>query len=106
MSATFGLEASTKNYIEDKLAIKMALSHMETLVGSVNGYLLSEPYSKFGWTFFKIAIKGDLQAGIEKKFADMLEKYHESNPTNKFTKFMTDYFATKGCNVKIKSVSP
>jgi len=102
---SFALEVSTKNYSDDKLAIKMALSHMETLVGSVNGYLLSEPYSKFGWTFFKIALKADLQEGIEKKFADMIEKYQWSNQSEKFTKFMTDYFATKGCNVKIKSAS-
>ena len=103
MSTT--LEIGTKNYADTKLAIKMALSHMETLVGSANGYQLSEPYSKFGWTFFKLAIKADLQDGIEKKFADMIEKYQWSNPTEKFTKFMTDYFATKGCNVRIKSAS-
>ncbi len=102
---SFALEISSKNYSDDKLAIKMALSHMETLVGSTNSYFFSEPYSKFGWTFFKIAIKPDLQDGIEKKFSDMIEKYQWSNPTEKFTKFMTDYFATKGCNVKIKSVS-
>ena len=99
------LEVSTKNYVNDKLAVKMALSHMETLVGSVNGYMLSEPYSKFGWTFFKIALKPELQEGIEKKFADMIEKYQWSNPTEKFTKFMTDFFASKGCDVKIKAVS-
>ena len=99
------LEISTKNYADDKLAIKMALSHMETLVGSVNGYLLSEPYSKFGWTFFKVALKPELQDGIEKKFADMIEKYQWSSPTEKFTKFMTDYFKSKGCNVVIKPVA-
>jgi hypothetical protein len=103
MSTTF--EISTKNYINDKLAIKMAMSHMETLVGIINGYSLSEPYDKFGWTFFKIALNPDLQDGIEKKFSDMIEKYQWSNPTEKFTKFMTDYFATKGCNVLIKSIS-
>ena len=105
MIEAFALEVSTKNLIDDKLAIKMALSHMSTLVGCPGSYLFSEPYEKFGWTFFKIAIKGDLQEGIEKKFSDMLEKYHEKDPTEKFTKFMTDYFANKGCNVKIKSVS-
>ena len=103
---SIALEISSKNYSDDQLAIKMALSHLETLVGSTNGYFFSEPYSKFGWTFFKIAIKADLQNGIEKKFADMIEKYQWSNPTEKFTKFMTDYFANKGCNVKIKSTSP
>jgi len=95
-------EISSKNYADDRLAIKMALSHMETLVGSINGYSLSEPYSKFGWTFFKIAIKQDLHNKIDKKFADMIEKYSWSNPSEKFTKFMTDYFKSKGCDLKIK----
>ena len=99
------LEISTKNYINDRLSVKMALSHMETLVGIINGYSLSDPYEKFGWTFFKIELNSDLQDGIEKKFSDMIEKYQLGNPTEKFTKFMTDYFATKRCNVKIKSVS-
>lgn len=98
------LEVSSKDYASDKLAVKMALSHMETLVGSANGYLLSEPYSKFGWTFFKIALKSELQDGIESKFADMISKYRWSNTEEKFTKFMTDYFASKGCNLKIKTV--
>lgn len=102
MSTT--LEISTKNYTDDKLAIKMALSHLETLVSCPNGYVLSEPESKFGWTFFKIAMKGDLEDGIKSKFADMIEKYQWSKPEEKFLKFMTDYFASKGCNVKIKSI--
>ncbi len=102
---SLALEISTTNYSDDRLAIKMALSHMETLVGCPNGYVLSEPYSKFGWTFFKIALKADLLDGIEKKFADMIEKYQWSSTPEKFTKFMTDYLVTKGCNVRIKSAS-
>ncbi len=102
---SFALEIGSRNYSDDKLAIKLALSHLETLVGCQNGYVLSEPYSMFGWTFFKIALKADLQIGIENKFADMLEKYKWSNQAEKFTKFMTDYFKSKGCDVKIKPVS-
>jgi hypothetical protein len=97
-------EISTKNYLNDKLAVKMALSHMETLVGVINGYSLSDPYEKFGWTFFKIAFKADLQDAIEKKFADMLEKYVSKTPSQKFTDFMTNYFQSKGCEIKIKLV--
>ena len=97
-------EISTKNYLNDKLAVKMALSHIETLVGVINGYSLSEPYEKFGWTFFKIAFKADLQDAIEKKFADMLEKYVSKTPPQKFTDFMTNYFQSKGCEIKIKLV--
>ncbi len=96
------LEISTKNYLDDLLSIKKALSHMESLLGCYNGYLLSEPTTSFGWTFFKLAFKPDLQNSIEEKFADMINKYRWSNSSEKFAKFMNDYFNAKGCNVKIK----
>jgi len=95
-------EVSTRNYGDDLLLIKKTLSHMETLVGSSNGYAFSEPSSKFGWTFFKLSFRPNLQNGIEEKFADMLNKYRLSTQSQKFTKFMTDYFQSKGCNIRIK----
>ena len=98
------LEVGTKNYIGDLLSIKKALSHMETLVNGYNGYVLSEPESKFGWTFFKLSFKPNLQNGIEEKFSDMIKKYRKNNQQEKFAEFITDYFISKGCNVKIKIV--
>jgi len=69
------LEIGTKNYEDDLFLIKKAMSHMESLVGGYNGYVLSEPSPKFGWTFFKMRFKPNLQNGIEEKFSDMLVKY-------------------------------
>ena len=96
------LEIGTKNYADDLLLIKKALSHMESLVNGYNGYILSEPSSKFGWTFFKLAFKPNLQNGIEEKFSDMIIKYQANDQPKKFAKFMTDYFISRGCDVKIK----
>ena len=96
------LEVGTKNYADDLLSIKKSLSHMESLIGCYNGYVLSEPSTKFGWTFFKLSFKPELQFGIEEKFSDMLEKYQWADQVQKFVKFMTDYFLSRGCNVKIK----
>ena len=96
------LEVETKNYADDLLSIKKALSHMESLVGSYNGYALSEPSSKFGWTFFKLSFKPNLQNGIEEKFSDMIAKYEWNDQPQKFAKFMTDYFISRGCDIKIK----
>ena len=96
------LEVETKNYVDDLLSIKKALSHMESLVGSYNGYALSEPSSKFGWTFFKLSFKPNLQNGIEEKFFDMIAKYEWNDQPQKFAKFMTDYFISRGCDIKIK----
>ena len=98
------LEISTKNYLDDLLLIKKSLSHMESLLGCYNGYLLSEPTTSFGWTFFKLAFKPNLQQGIEEKFADMIGKYRWGNPSEKFGKFMTDFFKSRGCDVGIKIV--
>ena len=96
------LEIGTKNYLDDLLTIKKALSHMESLVDGYNGYTLSEPSSKFGWTFFKLSFKSNLQNGIEEKFSDMIMKYQANDQYEKFAKFMTDYFISKGCDIKIK----
>ena len=96
------LEVGTKNYSDDSLSIKKALSHMESLVNGYNGYVLSEPTTKFGWTFFKLAFKANLQTGIEEKFSDMIEKYRWATKSEKFAKFMEDYFNSRGCDVKIK----
>ena len=98
------LEIGTKNYTDDLLLIKKALSHMESLVNGYNGYVLSEPSSKFGWTFFKLAFKPNLQNGIEEKFSDMIAKYQSNDQPQKFAKFMNDFFISRGCNIKIKIV--
>ncbi len=96
------LEIGTKNYADDALSIKKALSHMESLLGCYNGYLISEPSSKFGWTFFKLSFKPNLQTGIVEKFSDMIARYDSVDQQQKFAKFMTDYFISRGCDVKIK----
>lgn len=98
------LEVGSKNYDDDLLSIKKSLSHMESLVGEYNGYVFSEPTSKFGWTFFKLAFKPNLQQGIEEKFSDMISKYQKNDQPHKFAKFIEDYFVSKGCDVKIKIV--
>lgn len=96
-------EIGTRNYSDDCLKIKMAMSHMESLLGAYNGYTLGDPAEKLGWTFFKIALRPELQAGMEQKFSDMIGRYR-GDSTEKLAKFMTDYFNSKGCQVKVSPV--
>ena len=51
-----------------------------------------------------MALKPELHSAIEHKFSDMLNKYRWSDPTDKFAKFMADYFNSKGCEVKVSVV--
>jgi len=99
------LEIGTKNYLDDLLCIKKHLSHMETLLNCHASYALSEPSSKFGWTFFKLEFKSNLQISISEKFSDILVKYQLNDEAGRFTKFMSDYFISRGCNVKINLVT-
>ncbi len=100
----YTLELGTTNYEKDRTLVKKALSQFESLCNEYNGYLLSEPVSKFGWTFFKLALKAPLEICVETKFADMLNKYRWSSQAEKFAKFMQDYFDSKGCHVKVKLI--
>ena len=69
------LEIGTKNYLDDLLCIKKHLSHMESLLNCYANYTLSEPSSKFGWTFFKLEFKSNFQISISEEFSDILAKY-------------------------------
>ena len=74
-TAGTSFEVAGNDYTSDKLSIKMALSHMESLVRVYNGYTIGPPSERFGWAFFVLSIRSDFQTGIESEFADMLAKY-------------------------------
>jgi len=100
---TLTLEISSKNYDSDSLNIMKAMSHLQTLCERQDSYIFSEPTSRLGWTFFKLSLKNDLSNAIEEKFTDMLSKYNGKR-TEKFTKFMIDFFASRGSDVKLKLI--
>ena len=69
-----------------------------------DGYLLGEPMSKFGWTFFDMVLKPNLHFSMEENFADMIKKSKGSKPTEKFIDFLSNYFESNDCNVKLKFI--
>ncbi|HSB50082.1 MAG TPA: hypothetical protein VLC72_01950 [Nitrosopumilaceae archaeon] len=97
------LEIATTNYEDDIFKIKKALSHLQTTCEITDGYLLSKPVSKFGWTFCQLLLKPAFNYNIEKIFSDMIQKYRGKND-EKFTKFMQDFFQARDCTIKLKLV--
>ncbi len=97
-------EAGTTSYADDVVQIKKALSHLETSCGAPGTYALGGPVSRFGWTFFQIAMKPVLVDGIEKKFADMIRRYREGKPEERLARFLSDFFESRGCKIKLKIV--
>ena len=102
---TYVYEIATTNYDDDKLLLRKSLGKLQNLCKISDGYLLEDPVSKFGWTFFKLEFKSNFQISISEKFSDILAKYQYNDDAGKFTKFMSDYFAARGCNVKVNSIN-
>ena len=97
-------EISTTKYDEDIKIIQLALTKMSALCNIDKGFMFGKPISKFGWTFFQLIIEQELCFEIESKFSDMIKKCKGSKQDEKFTEFISRYFESKGCNVKVKMV--
>lgn len=97
------IEIATTNYEDDIFKMKKALSHLQTICDITDGYLLSKPVSKFGWTFYQLLLKPGFNYNIEKNFSDMIQKYRGKNQ-EKFTKFMQDFFQARDCTIKLKLI--
>jgi len=98
-------EISTTKYKEDIKLIQVALTKMGAICNIDTGFKFGEPTSRFGWTFFQIFLDQELYIGIEDKFSDMIKKCKGYKPDEKFTNFLSQYFESKGCNVKVKIVN-
>ena len=95
-------EISTTKYDEDIKIIQVALTKMSALCNVDRGFMFGESISKFGWTFFQLIIEQELYFEIESKFSDMIKKCKGSKQDEKFTDFISRYFESRGCNVKVK----
>ncbi len=95
-------EVSTTNYEKDIELVTKALEDLQKLCDIDNGYKFSKPVSRFGWTFFKLWIKPNLHLKIDAEFSDMIKKAKGRKQNEKFSNFMSDFFASKECSVKLK----
>ena len=101
---TYYIQIGTTNYDDNRLLIRKALGKLESKCQVSDGYLLGEPMSKFGWTLFDMVLKPNLHFSMEENFADMIKKSKGSKPTEKFIDFLSNYFESNDCNVKLKFI--
>ena len=99
---TYVYEAATTKYDNDKLLLRKTLGKLQNLCKIADGYLLEEPVSKFGWTFFQVLMKTHFHLAIEEEFSDMIKKSKGSKPQEKFTDFLLSYLENDGCKIKLK----
>ena len=97
-------EVSTTKYEENIKLLQVAMTKMAAICNVTTGFKFGEPTPRFGWTFFRMLIDQELYVGIEDEFSDMIKKSKGDKPDEKFINFLSDYFESKGCNVKVKLV--
>ena len=95
-------EISTTKYVEDIKLLQVVMTKMAALCNIAAGFKFGEPVSRFGWTFFQMFLDQELYVGIEDEFSDMIKKCKGNKPDEKFTNFLSQYFESKGCNVRVK----
>ena len=97
-------EVATTNYENDRKLVSSVMEELQSLCGVADGFLLSNAIEKFGWAFFKILFKGELLSGMQQKLADQIINSNGKKPDEKFTEFITKFFESRNCKVKMKLV--
>ena len=98
------LEFSTTKFVEDQILVIEIMNSVQKLCKLTDGYAVSEPTSKFGWTFFSIAINSNLYLEISQEFNDMIKKAKGNKPEEKFGNFMSNFLESQGCKIRVKFV--
>ena len=95
-------QLSTRFFEKELPIVTRALSDLENECNVSNGYVIDEPFTKFGWTFFNIQISEELALIIEK--SGMMEGALGYKIGEQMTNFIGHYLESKGSNVRIKKI--
>ena len=95
-------QLSTRNYNLEIPIIKQALEDLEIKCNVKNGYVIENPFDKFGWTFFNVQLSEELVNAVEK--SGMMEGALGYRIGEQLTNFVGHYLENKGSNVRIKKI--
>ena len=104
MNYTVIFEVSTTKYETDKELVVSVMKDLQSFCGVSDGFLLSNPMEKFGWTFFKILFKSDLLSGMQEKFGTQILNTKGKTFQEKFSDFVIKFFESKNCKIRMKLV--
>jgi len=96
------LEIATTKYETDKDLVFSAMDSLQSLCGIKDGFLVSKPMERFGWSFFKVLIKYELESAMQLKLEDQIQRSEGKKIEEKFVSFMTKLFENKNAKVKVK----
>ena len=101
MRALFQL--STRKYEEEIKLVKKAMEELESICKVKNGYEISGPFTKAGWTFFNIQISSEMSSIIEK--SGMMEGALGFRIGEQLKNYLGHFLESKGSQVRIKKIN-
>jgi hypothetical protein len=96
-------QLSTRFYDKEILLVKKAMTELETICNIKEGYQISDPFTKAGWTFFNLQITMEMALIIEK--SGMMEGALGYKIGEQLKNFLGHFLESKGSQVKIKQVN-
>jgi len=96
-------QLSTRNYDEEIILVKKAMSELEDTCKVKNGYEIFEPFTTAGWTFFNVKLSSEIFSIIEK--SGMMEGALGFRIAEQLKNFLGHYLESKGSQVRIKPIN-
>jgi len=95
-------QLSTRNYEKEIILVKNAMTELEKKCNVSDGYTLSKPNSKLGWTTFNLQLSLDMEKIIEE--SGMMEGALGHKIGEQLKNFLGHYFESKSSQVRIKKI--
>ena len=95
-------QLSTRKYDEEIELVKKAMTDLEGICKVENAYIIGEPFTKAGWTFFTIQISSEMVSVIET--TGMLEGALGYRIPEQLKNFLGHFLESRGSQVRIEKI--
>ncbi len=96
-------QLSTRSYDKEILLIKKAMSELEVICNVKEGFQISEPFTKAGWTFFNLQITLEMTSIIEK--SGLMKGALGFKIGEQLKNFLGHFLESKGSQIRIKQIN-
>ena len=95
-------QLSTRNYEKEIVLVKKAMDELEKTCKIQNGYSLSEPFVKAGWSFFNVQLSTEMFSIIEK--SGMMDGALGYRIGEQIKNFLGHHLESFGSQVRVKKI--
>ena len=95
-------QLSTRKYNEEISLVKKAMIQLEQICNVKDGCIISEPFSRAGWTFFNIQLSSELSSKIEN--SGMMEGAGGYRIAEQLKNFLGHFLEVRRVQAKIEKI--